>query len=302
MSTRESLLRYVHIINKLRKYPSSFVEIDKFLTYQSELQGYNFNVSKRQFQRDLANIASIFEIEITYDQKKLVYCINNDELSEISQRRMEAFDTFNALKIGENISKSIHFEKRQPQGTENMFGLLHAIKNHLQIGFTYSKFWEDEPTERVAEPYALKEFKNRWYVLVNDLKDSTIKSFALDRLSELEITKKHFTPPVDFDVTEHYKHCFGIISPTTNEPEEVILSFNQIQGKYIKSLPLHDTQEILIDTKEELRIKLTIFITFDFIMELLSFGENVKVMEPNSLIKKIKKSYKRASDQYKNFK
>lgn len=298
MSMRESFLRYFHIINKLRKRPSSFVDIDNYLAHQSELQGCNFNVSKRQFQRDLANIASIFDIEITYDQKKLVYCINNDGLSEISQRRMEAFNTFNALKIDENISKSIHFEKRQPQGTENMFGLLHAIKNHLQIGFTYFKFWEDEPTERVAEPYALKEFKNRWYVLASDLKDNQIKSFALDRLSELEITKKHFTPPVDFDVTEHYKHCFGIISPTTNEPEEVILSFNQIQGKYIKSLPLHDSQEILIDTKEELRIKLQLFITFDFIMELLSFGGNVKVMEPQSLIIKIRKSYKRAFDQY----
>lgn len=298
MSMRESFLRYFHIINKLRKRPSSFVDIDNYLAHQSELQGYNFNVSKRQFQRDLANIASIFDIEITYDQKKLVYCINNDGLSEISQRRMEAFNTFNALKIDENISKSIHFEKRQPQGTENMFGLLHAIKNHLQIGFTYFKFWEDEPTERVAEPYALKEFKNRWYVLASDLKDNQIKSFALDRLSELEITKKHFTPPVDFDVTEHYKHCFGIISPTTNEPEEVILSFNQIQGKYIKSLPLHDSQEILIDTKEELRIKLTIFITFDFIMELLSFGENVKVIKPENLKKKIKKRLQKTLKQY----
>lgn len=114
MSTKESLLRYIHILNKLRKSPATFVEIDSFLSHQSELQGYNFNVSKRQFQRDLKDISSVFEVEIKYDPKQQVYRINEDEQSEISQRRMEAFDTFNSLKIGESTSNSIHFEKRKP--------------------------------------------------------------------------------------------------------------------------------------------------------------------------------------------
>src|SRR5690606_6140821 len=100
-------------------------------------------------------------------------------------RRMEAFDTFNALRIGENTSGSIHFENRKPLGTENLFGLIHAIKNRLNIMFTYQKFWEDEMTHRSVEPYALKEFKSRWYVLAKDHKDNNIKSFALDRLTNL---------------------------------------------------------------------------------------------------------------------
>jgi len=65
MSTRESVLRYIHITNRLRKSSATFGEIDQYLKQQSELQGYNFNVSKRQFQRDLEDIGSIFEIEIT---------------------------------------------------------------------------------------------------------------------------------------------------------------------------------------------------------------------------------------------
>ena len=161
MTTRESLLRYFHIINKLRKSQATFKEIDEYLTKQSELQGYHFNVSKRQFQRDLEDIGAIFEIEINYDFRRRVYAINDDLHSEISQRRLEAFDTFNALKIGENSSKSILFEKRRPQGTEYLFGLLHAINTNLQIRFTYHKFWDEEPSQRILEPLALKEFKNR---------------------------------------------------------------------------------------------------------------------------------------------
>jgi len=60
----------------------------------------------------------------------------------------------------------------------------------------------------------------------------------------LEILNKKFNFPKDFDVTEHCKYCFGIISPKGHQPEELILAFNAFHGKYIKSLPLHDSQQI----------------------------------------------------------
>ena len=298
MTKRESVLRYIHIMNKLRTGPATFEQIDDYLTRHSELQGSNFNMSKRQFQRDLKDIESIFEVEIKFDFRRKIYAINDDENSEMSKRRMEALDVFNALKIGESSSQSIHFEKRKPQGTENFHGLLHAIKNQLQISFTYQKYWEDTITHRTVEPLALKEFRNRWYLLANDQKDNQVKSFAFDRLTELEITKKRFQPDVNFDVNEHYKFCFGIISPTDHELAEVILSFDPFQGKYIKSLPLHETQEILVEDEHEVRVKLKIYLTHDFLMEILSHGENVKVIQPISLIEELKNSYQKALAQY----
>lgn len=215
------------------------------------------------------------------------------------QRMIEAFDMFNSLNLAQDLKPFIHLEKRRPQGTENLYGLLHAIKNKLQIKFSYQKFWEDEPNTRTAEPYALKEFKNRWYILANDLSDARIKSFALDRLTNLDITKKSFEYPKTFDIEESYRYCFGIISPNGQKPKEIILSFDPYQGKYIKSLPLHDTQEILIDNETELQVKLKLCITYDFVMELLSFSDNMKVIKPKSLIKEIKEAHKKAFKLYK---
>lgn len=284
MSKRESIARYNIIIKKLRKRPATFAEIEEYLALESEIQAYNFNISKRTFQRDRDDIRSLYNIDILFDFSKKVYYIDFDEQPEANERILEAFDTFNALNLTDRLSKHIHFEKRKPQGTEHLYGVLHAIKNQIQIKFVYQKFWEDELTERVVEPYALKEFKNRWYVLSKDVADDKIKSFALDRLRDLDILKKKFKLPDEFDVTEHYKYCFGIISPNGHQPEEVILSFDTFQGKYIKSLPLHDSQQILIDNEHELRIQLEVFITHDFFMELLSFGANLKVLKPQSLI------------------
>ena len=138
------------------------------------------------------------------------------------------------MNIADRLSDYIHFEKRRPQGTENLYGLLYAIKNRFQVTFSYQTFRDDKITHRTTEPYALKEFKNRWYVLAKDLKDKKVKSFALDRLSELEIKRKKFQLPNDFNVNEHFKYCFGIVSPNDLEPQEVILSFYPSQGKYIK--------------------------------------------------------------------
>lgn len=298
MSKRESISRCNLIVKKLRKQPATFNEIADYLEFESDLQEYNFKVSKRTFQRDLEDIRSIYNIDIQYDFSKKIYFIDYEQQPEANERILEAFDTFNALNIRDRLSDYIHFENRKPQGTENLYGLLHAIKNLVQINFSYQNYWKDRIARRTVEPYVLKEFKNRWYLLANDLKDNQIKSFALDRMTKLEISKNRFPFPADFNVNEHYKNCFGIISPNNQKIQEVILSFTPFQGKYIKSLPLHETQEILKDNSDEVLVKLTLYITLDFIMEILSFGDNVKVIAPDDLIEELKKTYQNALNQY----
>ena len=298
MSQQETISRYNLIIKKLRKNPATFEEIADSLSRASELEEYNFNVSKRTFQRDLNDIRNIYKIDIVYDPALRAYRIDSEGQPEVNERILEAFDTFNALNLSDRLSNHIHFEKRRPQGTENLYGLLHAIKNQLQIQFTYQKYWDEELTQRITEPYALKEFRNRWYVLANDHKDNEVKSFALDRLTDLEITKRGFQSNKKFDVVEHFKYCFGIVSPNGQLPQEVILSFDPHEGKYIKSLPLHETQKILTDSDEELLIQLKLVVTHDFLMEILSHGEYVKVIKPANLVDEVKNAYKNALNLY----
>jgi len=73
MSKRESIARHNLIIKKLRKHPASFADISDYLALESELQEYNFIVSKRTFQRDLEDIRSLYNIDIQYDFSRKVY-------------------------------------------------------------------------------------------------------------------------------------------------------------------------------------------------------------------------------------
>ena len=305
MSKRGYISRYLLILKKLKAKPySTYEELQGYIDYQFDYlqmqdETLNIGFSKRTLQRDIREIRNTFGIDIEYSTKSKGYFISQTEMENMNfQRMIEAFDMFNSLNLAQDLAPFIHLEKRKPQGTENLYGLIHAIKNKLQIKFSYHKFWEDEITERIAEPYALKECKNRWYVLSKDCKDGYIKTFALDRLTNLEITSIHFEFPATLNIEENYRYCFGIINPTDEDPQEIILSFDTFQGRYIKTLPLHETQEVLIDNEDELRVKLKVFITEDFIMELLSYGDKMKVVSPQTLIDEIKTACENAFKQY----
>jgi len=305
MSKRGYISRYLLILKRLKAKPySSYEEVCQYIetkvdNIQLRDDTLEIGFSKRTFQRDIKEISNIFGIDIEYSKSVGGYFINQGELENLNfQRMMETFDVFNSLRLAQNLSPYILLEKRRPQGTENLYGLLHAIKNRFKIKFSYQKFWEDEIGERNTEPYALKEFKNRWYILAKESGDSKVKTFALDRMSDLEITSDKFALPPAYNVEDIYRHCFGIISPNNKDPQDIVLSFDPIQGKYIKTLPLHETQQILIDNEDELQIKLHLHATHDLIMELLSFGANMKVLKPKSLANEIKAAHKRAFEQY----
>jgi len=305
MSKRGYISRYLLILKKLKVKPySTYVEIQNYIDNQFDylqMQDDKLNIgfSKRTLQRDIKEISNVFGIDIEYSKSHKGYFINQNENESMNfQRMMEAFDMFNSLNMAKDLTPFIHMEKRRPQGTEHLYSLLHAIKNRLQVKFTYQKFWEQEISLRLVEPYGVKEFKSRWYLMAKDCKDNKIKSFALDRLTNLEITSQTFKYPKNYNIGEQYKYSFGITSPDEEEPQDIILSFNQLQGKYIKTLPLHNTQQVLMDNEHELRIKLKLYLTHDLLMELLSFGDNMKVIEPKILVDQIKQAHKQAYKQY----
>jgi len=305
MSKRGYISRYLLLVKKLKAKPySSYTELQSYIESQvSHLQmqdeTLSIGFSKRTLQRDIREIRNVFGVDIEYSHSSKGYFISQGEMEQMNfQRMIESFDMFNSLNLAKDLTPYILLEKRRPQGTEHLYGVLHAIKDKLKIKFSYHKFWEEEATARTAEPYALKEFKNRWYVLAKDNNDGKIKTFALDRISDLEITGKTFRLPAAYNPEETFRYCFGIISPTDLEPQDIILSFSHVQGKYIKSLPLHETQQVLTDNEDELQVKLKLCITHDFIMELLSYGADMKVLKPKKLINEIRNAHRYAFEQY----
>lgn len=299
MSTRETIIRYHLIINHLRKSSASLRDIQDYLQEQSALQDYKLTTSSRTFKLDLEDIASIYGIEINYDFSDKVYFIALEEGDETKKRIMEAFDLIDTFSINNSISEQVYFEKRRPQGTEHLCRLLQAIRNHLVIQFNYLKYWEATHTNRQVEPYALKEYKHRWYLLVKEIESKQVKTFALDRISDLTLSSKVFQQTA-FDVDTYFNEAFGIYNTKNSHTERIILSFTPLQGKYIKSLPLHSSQRTIIDDEKEVRIELRVAMSYDLLQEILSHGHRVTVIAPKSLQEDVKQECLEMIKQYEH--
>ncbi|MCH8554720.1 MAG: WYL domain-containing protein [Schleiferiaceae bacterium] len=298
MAQRETIHRHHLIITKLRKHPCTFEELADYLGLESQLQEYDFTISQRTFQRDIRLIASVYNIEIVYDRSLGKYSISMDENDSAKELVFEAFDTFNALNLTTRIAQHIHFQKRKPAGTLHLHGLLHSINQQVLVRFHHTKNYGSNEEQRHVAPLGLKEYRSRWYLVARDEKDQKIKTFGLDRVKDLEITTAKFTPPQDFSLDTYFQYSWGIIVGGQNQPEKVELQFTPFQGQYIKSLPLHPSQIILVDNDQELRVQLHVHATHDFMMEILSMTPEINVLKPKFLRDEIRRKLERGMQLY----
>ncbi|CAL67527.1 helix-turn-helix transcriptional regulator [Christiangramia forsetii] len=297
MSVRQSLKRYTKIISLLRRRPMSYQEIQDEISLDPDAIAEKLLTSQRTLQRDIIDIASIYEIEIDSDKSTNKYYIKED-VEEIHSRRLrENFEIVNAIKMAKGFGNTLIFEERRHLGTEHMAGLIHAIQNNLFIEFNYIKFWDGSESSRKVKPIALKEARNRWYLIAMDDKDERIKNFSLDRIQDLSISSNKFKP-VSYNIEQEFRDSFGIINGTGEKPVDVILSFTPEQGRYINSLPLHHSQELISNDENEFQFSYYIRPTYDFKMEILSYGDQVKVLEPENLQETISKNLKAALNLY----
>ncbi len=285
MAQTDIIRRQFAIINFLRhKKKATFNEIQNHLLEESG--DYDLNLCKRTFLRDIEEIASTLGIEIVCHRKDgYTYCIDERfETNDIGRYAMESFEIYTAFHSNENLKPYVQPETRSPKGTQYLYPLLQAIKEKKQIEFSYQKYNNPELEFRKVCPLGLKESTGRWYLLAHCTERKGIRAFGLDRMDHLEISDLKFNYKPKLILEEMYKNCFGISMPEPNtKVEEVVLSFNPVKGKYIQSYPLHHSQKTLIDNDKEIQIELKLYITFDFVLELLKHTGEMVIIRPESL-------------------
>ena len=139
------------------------------------------------------------------------------------------------------------------------------------------------------QPYCVKVFKQRWYVTGFCRERNALRTFSLDRIHSLTVLPTKFVYPADFDPAAYFASSFGIIAGDDFEVETVRLKVGGMHRLYVRALPLHPTQrEVVLDdwySVFECRMKPT----FDLKQELLSRGDAIEVLAPQSLRDEIAK-------------
>lgn len=186
------------------------------------------------------------------------------------------------------------------RGSEWVELFLQAIHQQQVVEFAHQRYdTEVTKTHRVF-PYAVKEHRNRWYVVGWRLADQQIRVFGLDRvvagsIHMLELESAH----PNFDVEAYFRKALGV-AIYDHPAEEVILSFTRQQGLHFQAQPFYpfSQHDVLLDTETEYRVRLHIVINDELIYELARLGPAVKVLSPLSLQQKLVTYLNRAAAQY----
>jgi predicted DNA-binding transcriptional regulator YafY len=172
------------------------------------------------------------------------------------------------------------------KGIELLRPLLQATKEHRKISFKHFNFHTEKSRKYTMSPYLLKEYQNRWYVVGVVSGINEMRTFGVDRIDELVIKDEFFKFDTKLNPQERFNDAIGVVY-STSEKQKVILSFTPSQGHYVKSLPLHSSQKVLIDDGLEYRIEINVVPNYELLQLILMNNNKVKVIEPSWLVNEI---------------
>lgn len=229
----------------------------------------------------------------------LYYIEQLDELQSGGVREwlLSAFTVSNMLSERDALEGRILLENI-PSGQTFLKPIVDAMKENSRVRFQYQKFVTGAAQEVLLEPYCMKLYERRWYVLGRNVEKDALRTYALDRMSGIERLAENFKLPKRFNAEEYYANCFGVIYADEVKPENVRLRVSSIQRDYLRTLPLHPSQHEIITEEDYSEFTLYVRPTFDFIQHILALCEFVEVLEPESLRDEIGAIAQDIADKY----
>lgn len=296
------LQKYTWLIETIRRAGKiSHKDLSDKWEREKDLSDYK-PLHRATFNRWRLAIYEQFSIDIQCQRVGgyLYYIANPDDIDEDKLKKwmLDSFAVGNI--IGENLSlKGRILVDEIPSGRDHLTTILEAMKENKVVNITYRPFKKSHGYTFPIEPYCVKLFENRWYVLAHNIHYDDIRLYGLDRIETVDVSDERFKLPNDFDAAEYFSTAFGIVVGYDVEPERIVIRANEDHKHYLKSLPLHHSQRLIEDCGEYADFELYLAPTYDFIMKLLQAGAMIEVVSP-PLLRKTMKGW--ISDMYNLYK
>jgi len=314
---KDYLRRHIWILSELYQNP-------KGLTYKEFAERWKrssqnvlgTSLPKRTFADCLRAIEETFDIDISSDARNgyRYRIVQRDwlENDRVKDWLLSAFAVNGLLQDSRGLRKRVMFEDI-PSGNEYLLEVLKAMRENYVLAVTYQDYYDKEPRKIVLEPYCVRVFRQRWYVIgvmENEPKgeepteltnQGRIRRYALDRIVTLEQTDTTFKMPQDFSVDDYFADAFGIIvEPEEYDVETIRMKVYDINHRreYLRSLPLHSSQREVEQHKDYSTFELRVAPTYDFVQQILAMGSEVEVLSPDYVRAEIKRRIKEMAALY----
>ena len=275
----------------------SKAEIDAYWKV-SEFGDGKHGIPRRTFIRMKEAIFDLFDLQIEYSRSKDKYYLEEgftERHKHTRQFLLEDFAVSHLLRENKDLDERIILENVAAGSNQFLPEITAAMRGNHRLAITYQSYDMLTAREFEIEPFALRYFGHRWYVLARTDFHNSLYLYALDRMKAVEVTSKTFKLPADFSAQEHFSRYFGVMT-TEGKMETICLKTTELRAKYLRSLPLHHSQKETTPNCFEFRL----VPTPDFLNALRAMGTEVEVLRPAWLRKQLLQEAKELVAKYEN--
>ncbi len=291
---------YIWLVNTIyRARAITLAEInEKWL--QTEMSE-GIPLSRTTFHRHRIAIEEMFGLLIECNKKQgnKYYISNKDVLEEDSVQNwmLSTMSVGNLLSESQSLHNRILLENI-PSGGEKLQQVIKAMKENRCLMITYQRYGSPSGYSFTMEPYCIKLFRQRWYML-GKLSNGWLATYSLDRIESMKMLETKYKVADDFDAVEYFREAYGIVVDDNMPLQHIVLRAHGFERYYLRDLPLHHSQREIYVTEEYTDFELTLRPTSDFKSKLLSRGQWIEVLEPQSLADEIVEWHQNAIQRYK---
>lgn len=289
MAQINSLLRIKFILEKTRNRYAKKRDLIKEWSHRNDID----EISNRTLERDIDYIRQVLGIDLDY-HSGLGYMHNNEEHDHSDfLDHIELFHTINKYKDHKD-EVFLDKESKMQKGAQWRPLLIQSIIKKEFIEFDYEKFDSTaiSKSKRRVLPLKLTSHQNMWYLIA--LENEKIKTFGLDRITEMVSTTETFKGELRAEVQgeiDNYRNRIGVSMPLLPpyRPIKIELGVSDFYLNYIKTKPIHFSQEITTEKINELnKVVLHLTPNIDFVKTVVAGVGDIKVLGPEEVVELVK--------------
>ena len=297
---RNLINKYVWLVETIyRSRRITFEEIN--LRWLDNEMSEGLDLPLRTFHKWRIAVEEMFGLVIECERKGgyHYYIANAEELKEGNIRNwlLGTISVSNLLVDNQHLKDRILLEEI-PSGQIYLAQIIEAMKNSNVINMTYHSYWRDKSNNFDVEPYCVKLFRQRWYLLGRSPYKNKIMIYALDRIQELWVTDAKFELPASFNAIEFLSEYFGVNIGNDIDVEPVKLKVASYQANYIRAVPLHHSQKEVERNENYSIVELWLRPADELIREILWHGEAIEVLAPMEFREEIANKIENMSGKY----
>lgn len=289
--------RYIWLVDTINRAERiTFEEINKKWLRTDWSEGQK--IPLRTFHNHRAKIEELFDINIECNGYNEYY-IATDMDNGLRKWLLNTFAVNNLIHESYSLKDRILFEKI-PSGELFLTTIIEAMRDEFTVKFHYKPFWNSEIRDIEINPYCIKIFKQRWYIIGYNAYKQDIRIYSLDRIQSITTTNTKFKLPKSFKADIYFENAFGIFVSSEIKPCVVKLKVFGNRVDYLKTLPLHHSQKEVESNEKYSVFQYYIAPTKDFMQEILSHGNDIEVLSPESFRNEIAETINKMNNLYGN--